>query len=169
MRKLIALLTLAGLFFGCNGPQTDQSEATDAHEDSIKQDENKTYYGAVIKGENIISGVEMMNMLEENDSVYVTLKGTIVSNCQVSGCWMDLDLGSDELAKVTFKDYEFVIPLDSKGKTATVEGIAKREIIPVDLLRHYAEDEGKSAEEIAGITEDEIAYTFEAVGVIIED
>ena len=83
---------------------------------------------------------------------------------------MDLDLGTDDqLAKVTFKDYEFVIPIDSKGKTATVEGIAKREIIPVDLLQHYAEDEGKSAEEIAAITEDEVSITFEAVGVIIED
>ncbi|MCB2221718.1 MAG: DUF4920 domain-containing protein [Bacteroidetes bacterium] len=169
MRKLIALFALAGLFFSCNGPETNQSEATDTKEASIEQEENKAYYGAVIKGENIVSGEDMMKMLEENDSVYVTLKGTIVSNCQVSGCWMDLDLGSDELAKVTFKDYDFVIPLDSKGKTATVEGVAKREIIPVDLLRHYAEDEGKSAEEIAAITEDEIAYTFEAVGVIIED
>jgi hypothetical protein len=71
--------------------------------------------------------------------------------------------------KVTFKDYAFFIPLDSKGKTATIEGYAKKELIPVDLLKHYAEDENKSQEEIDAITEPELTYTFEAAGVIIED
>jgi len=169
MKKLFILVALSGLLFSCGGPATEQTDNT-GEQEAVQQDENKAYYGATIKGENIISGEEMIKMLEDKDSVYVTLKGTIVSNCQVSGCWMDLDLGTDDqLAKVTFKDYEFVIPIDSKGKTATVEGIAKREIIPVDLLQHYAEDEGKSAEEIAAITEDEVSITFEAVGVIIED
>jgi hypothetical protein len=37
----------------------------------------------------------------------------------------------------------------------------------VETLRHYAEDEGKSKEEIAAITEPVTEYTFEAVGVII--
>lgn len=168
MKKLLAIIALLGILSACNNTTTQNSETSD--QENIEQEENKAYYGAAIKGDNIISGEEMIKMLEENDSVYVTLKGSILSNCQVSGCWMDLDLGIDEqIAKVTFKDYEFFIPLDSKGKTATIEGIAKLEIIPVDLLQHYAEDEGKSAEEIAAITEDEISYTFEAVGVIIEE
>ncbi len=81
------------------------------------------------------------------------MKSKIVSNCQKSGCWMDLDVGNDEVIKVTFKDYAFFIPLDSEGKTALVEGFAKRELIPVDILQHYAEDEGKSKEEIDAITE----------------
>jgi hypothetical protein len=108
-------------------------------------------------------------MLNEKDSVWVTLKSTIVSNCQTSGCWMDLDVGNQEVVKVTFKDYGFFIPLDSKGKTATIEGFAKKEIIPVDMLKHYAEDDGKSQEEIDAITEPQMAYTFEAIGVIIEE
>jgi hypothetical protein len=162
-RNLVILISLT-FFIACNNQTTENKLADDQSETQAAG-----YYGEKITGENPISGDQLVSMLADKDSVYVTMKATIVSNCQKSGCWMDLDLGSDELAKVTFKDYAFVIPLDSKGKTATVEGVAKREIIPVDLLKHYAEDEGKSQEEIDAITQDEIAYTFEAVGVIIED
>jgi hypothetical protein len=82
---------------------------------------------------------------------------------------MDLDLGSDKVMKVFFKDYEFFIPLDSKGKTATIEGYGSREFVDVEMLKHYAEDDGKSQEEIDAITEPETIYMFDAIGVIIED
>ena len=39
----------------------------------------------------------------------------------------------------------------------------------MDMLKHYAEDEGKSQEEIDAISEPEFAYTFEAIGVIIKE
>jgi hypothetical protein len=38
----------------------------------------------------------------------------------------------------------------------------------VEDLRHYAEDEGKSKEEIAKITEPLVELAFEAEGVIIQ-
>ncbi len=167
MNKLLSLLVLLTFLVGCNNP-SPQETVTET-ENAQPTEEGINYYGAKINGEHPISGEALIRQLNNSDSVYVTMKAQIVANCQRSGCWMDLDLGNDQLVKVTFKDYDFVIPLDSKGKTATVEGVAKREIIPVDLLRHYAEDEGKSPEEITAITEEEIAYTFEAVGVIIED
>jgi len=163
LNKLLILL-MFGLLLSCSNSTNTPNETA---EEPVIQKEGT--YGAALTGENPVSGKEMMALLENQDSVYVTLTSEILSNCQVSGCWMDLDLGNDEVLKVTFKDYAYVIPLDSKGKTATIEGVAKREIIPVDLLKHYAEDEGQSEEEIAAITEDKIAYTFEAVGVEIKD
>ncbi|MEZ5082719.1 MAG: DUF4920 domain-containing protein [Bacteroidales bacterium] len=167
MVKNIILLFAISFLFGCNYTSTtEQTETADNTEISA---DTTGFYGEKISGENPISGNELKTMLESNDSVWVTMKSTIVTNCQHSGCWMDLDLGTGEVVKVTFKDYSFFIPLDSKGKTATVEGFAKKEMIPVDMLQHYAEDDGKSAEEIAAITEPELAYTFEAIGVIIED
>lgn len=165
MNKLFVYALLIPVLFACNsgGPKTEATaEGTDeaAAEAGI--------YGETISGENAISGSELIALLEESDSVWVTMESVVVSNCQTSGCWMDLDVGSGEVVKVTFKDYGFFIPLDSKGKTAIVEGFAKREVIPVDILKHYAEDDGKSQEEIDAITEPQMAYTFEAIGVIIK-
>jgi hypothetical protein len=161
-KKRFPFLIILLLLFGCQGIQ-ESKVTTDS--DSIAHG----YYGEKITSDKSISGKELSAFLAEKDSVWVTLKSKIVSNCQKTGCWMDLDLGNEELIKVTFKDYAFFIPTDSKGKTATVEGVAKKELIAVDLLKHYAEDEGKSQEEIDAITEPEWIYTFEASGVIIEE
>jgi hypothetical protein len=163
MKRYIFLILIIAAFSACNSPvnQTDKTGEPEQKQEG--------FYGAKITDTNPISGAKLVSLLAENDSVWVTMKSTIVSNCQASGCWMDLDLGNDVAIKVTFKDYAFFIPLDSKGKTATIEGYAKKELIPVDLLKHYAEDENKSQEEIDAITEPELTYTFEAAGVIIED
>jgi hypothetical protein len=70
--------------------------------------------------------------------------------------------------RVTFKDYGFFVPKDSKGKEVVIEGIAMRKVTPVDELRHYAEDAGKSPEEVAAITEPVQELAFEAVGVLLK-
>jgi len=46
-----------------------------------------------------------------------------------------------------------------------MHGMAYYQITPVDELRHYAEDEGKSAEEVAEITEPKRELHFLADGV----
>ena len=49
-----------------------------------------------------------------------------------------------------------------------MNGKAFKEVTTVEELRHYAEDEGKSEEEIAAITEPVEEYKFVADGVIME-
>lgn len=162
IRSIFAII-VTGLLFACNSGNVKQQQVTETDKD------DNGYYGEQISVENPVSGEKVIIMLGEQDSVWVCMKSKIVINCQKSGCWMDLDVGNEDVIKVTFKDYAFFVPLDSKGKTATVEGFAKKELIPVDMLKHYAEDEGKSQEEIDAITAPEFAYTFEAIGVIIEE
>ncbi len=162
MRNIIYLLIPVVFLFSCAPSGTKPAE-----EKQTSSEQN--IYGDKINLENTISGEQLYTMMQEKDSAWVTLKSKIVSNCQKSGCWMDLDMGNNQVIKVSFKDYAFVIPIESQGKTAMVEGFAKKELISVELLKHYAEDEGKTTEEIAAITEDEYIYTFEAKGVIIEE
>jgi Domain of unknown function (DUF4920) len=80
---------------------------------------------------------------------------------------MKMDMGGKELM-IRFKDYGFFVPKDCDGKTATIQGKVKKEVIDVATLRHYAEDAGKTKEEIEKITKPEEKYTFEAVGVILK-
>jgi len=162
MKQLFIFLTGIIFLASCNSSGVKQAETEETQEET-------GIYGEKISGENPISGEELISKLAESDSVWATMKSKIITNCQKSGCWMDLDAGNEEVVKVTFKDYAFFIPLDSEGKTAIVEGFAKKEIIPVDMLKHYAEDDGKSQEEIDAITEPLMTYTFEAIGVIIEE
>jgi hypothetical protein len=80
---------------------------------------------------------------------------------------MNVDLGEGKQMMVRFKDYGFFVPKDADGKIAVMDGVAFREVLSVDMLRHYAEDAGKSKEEIEKITEPETRLSFEASGVLI--
>lgn len=162
LMQTILILTGIMIIVSCNSSR-------DHHQKSAETSEDAGYFGEKISVENAISGEQLMAMLQEKDSVWVTMTSKIISNCQKSGCWMDLDVGNDQVMKVTFKDYAFVIPIDSKGKTATVEGYARKEFVSVELRKHYAEDDGKSQEEIDAITEPETTFMFDAIGVIIKD
>ena len=59
------------------------------------------------------------------------------------------------------------LKLELEGKTAIMRGKASVETTTVADLRHYAEDAGKSADEIEAITEPITSLTFEADGVLI--
>ena len=57
----------------------------------------------------------------------------------------------------------------AEAKTAIINGEAFFDTLSVELLQHYAEDAGKSSEEILSITEPEYVVAFTADGVIIQD
>ena len=96
------------------------------------------------------------------------VKGKVDAVCKKKGCWMTIQQAEGDPMRVTFKDYGFFMPLDIEGKTTIFEGEAKVDTTSVDMLRHYAEDEGLAKEEIEKITEPEISVSFVATGVIVE-
>jgi len=94
--------------------------------------------------------------------------GVVESVCKAAGCWMKVKTSDGQTMRVTFKDYGFFVPKDIAGKTVVFEGIAKVKITSVAMLKHYAEDGGKSKDEIAKITAPEKAIGFVATGVIVK-
>ena len=125
------------------------------------------FYGDKIKPEGAINTDEFVSKMGTSDSMNVKLKAKINEACKKKGCWMNVDLGNGQAMMVRFKDYGFFVPKDCDGRNAIMEGVAFKEVVGVDMLRHYAEDAGKSKEEIAKITEPETRWSFEANGVII--
>jgi cytidylate kinase len=127
-----------------------------------------TFGKEVAKSEAVpVSGFSAL--FTENDTVDAVISGKIEASCKHSGCWMDFAMNEQESVHVTFLDESFTIPLDAAGKNAVAEGIAIRELIPVETLQNYAREDGKSEEEIAAITEPVYAYEFIARGVLIEE
>ena len=133
---------------------------------------------AVIKsfGENIdeSGSIDLSNavaLMADADSMPMKLVGKVTEVCQAKGCWMNVvaDNGQGEPIFVQFKDYGFFMPKDCAGKKVTMDGIVYRETTPVDELRHYAQDKGASAEEIAAITMPKEELKFMAKGVILHE
>lgn len=105
--------------------------------------------------------------LLNNLSSKIKIKGEILSTCPMKGCWMKLSVAQDTIL-VRFKDYGFFVPkIGAEGKLAVVNGQIFIDTLSIPQLKHYAEDAGKSKEEISKITNPEITISFLAEGVVI--
>ena len=82
---------------------------------------------------------------------------------------MTLKLDDSLTSFVKFQDYSFFVPLNAENRATIVEGKAYVTETSVEELQHYAQDAGKSEEEIAAITEPEKEYAFMATGVLMEE
>ena len=80
---------------------------------------------------------------------------------------MKVKLADGNTMRVTFKDYGFFVPKDISGKKIIFEGTPEVTTTSVDEQRHYAQDAGKSKEEIAKISEPKRELTFVATGVLV--
>lgn len=124
-------------------------------------------YGEKITPDKAIESNQINKMLLEQDSVHTKIVGTVESVCKKKGCWLKMDAGDGQTMMVRFYDYGFFVPKDCEGKKIILEGSAFKTETSVEELQHYAEDAGKSKEEIAKITEAETAISFEATGVLL--
>ena len=96
------------------------------------------------------------------------LEGQILSTCPMKGCWMKMSVERDTIL-VRFKDYGFFVPKSgAEGKSAIINGKLSVDTLSVAQLRHYAEDAGKSKEEVLKIIKPEITISFLADGVVID-
>lgn len=133
------------------------------------QDGMKTY-GAAITADGAISVEQMLATMGDKESMDTKISCEIITSCTMKGCWMDVKLPDGKPMKVRFVDYGFFVPKKGlEGKRAILQGTASRETFDVATLRHYAEDAGKSKEEIEAITEPKHVLTFLAEGVLIAE
>ena len=82
---------------------------------------------------------------------------------------MQVKVSSTDTLMVRFKDYGFFVPKSGVNqKNTVINGSAFMDTVSVQMLRHYAEDAGKTQEVIEQITESETVVHFIAEGVLIE-
>lgn len=161
MKIRILILGLSAIIF----TSCSQGNSTDKNKDKKQWDE--TSFGEKIDENDAISMADLTKRMEQEDSVYTKVKGEITSVCQKKGCWMKMaNKGGDDMM-IQFKDYGFFVPKDLGGAKVVIRGYAKMETVDVKTLRHYAQDAGKSEDEINNITEPKTKLAFLADGVKI--
>lgn len=139
------------------------------HDSEVVSTTDGIHYGETISEEGAVSLDELMEKIEGEDAIEdVTVIATTSAVCQTKGCWMNLE-GEDEATSifVQFKDYGFFVPKDLTGSKVAVKGKAYYDVTSVEDLKHFAEDEGLSQEEIDAITEPKKELKFMAEGVKI--
>lgn len=105
--------------------------------------------------------------MQPSDTVSTKFMAIVTDVCKSKGCWMKLQLGQEKEVMVKFKDYGFFMPKDIEGEEVVVNGLAFVEEMSVADQRHFAEDGGKTKEEIAKIIHPKKTYSFVADGVLL--
>ncbi len=166
MKNILYVFLLALLVVSCKNENKEEVSV----EEEVTTEVTYVPFGDKIEADNALSAQDMAakyGAMKVGDSISTKMTAKVNSVCQVKGCWMRLDLGNDEEVMVKFKDYAFFMPKNISGKDVIIDGNAYVNEISVEDLKHYAEDAGKTEEEIAAITEPRKTYTFMADGVLL--
>ncbi|NRR91812.1 DUF4920 domain-containing protein [Winogradskyella undariae] len=166
MKKIILLLTICLTIFSCK----NESKTVKPTAEDTKPEITYASFGKEITDTDALTAERMMEHyknLKAGDTVNSKVKGKIIEVCSKKGCWMTLDMDGENQVMVKFKDYGFFMPLNAEGDVV-INGKAFVSETSVEELRHYAEDAGKTEDEIAAITDPKFEYGFEADGVLLK-
>jgi hypothetical protein len=158
MKHFFLILSAILTFAACKTKDTSTTAGDGVH------------FGATIDTTGMIPYTVLLEQMSQADSVDAKVFGNISAVCQAKGCWMRMVSEQDTTGTemfVDFIDYSFFVPKDIAGKQVIIMGKAKKETTSVEDLKHFAEDEGLSQEEIDKITEPKTELKFTATGVLV--
>lgn len=117
----------------------------------------------IIRDAKLVPLADVLDKPESFTSASIVTTGVVTANCEMKGCWMQLAPEAGKAGmRVTFKDYGFFVPTDSKGMTARVEGTVSIETLSKEMADHL-EGEGAKLNRNADGSAKEIAFV--ATGV----
>lgn len=170
LKRLLFVVAIGTGMAACNTATHSHDGHDHDHGDAPTDAGDGKHFGDVITDEGSISFDDLLEKMKSVDSLDTKFTGTVSAVCQTKGCWMNVkSADTGEEIFVQFKDYGFFMPKDIAGRQVVMDGYAYRAVTSVEELRHFAEDEGKSPEEIAKITEPIEELKFMASGVLLLD
>lgn len=164
--KSISLMIICVLLLNSCKNKTQNEVETTAKQEKV----DYASFGKEIIATDAIAASSMVahyKTMNAGDSIPSKIVAKVNDVCQAKGCWMRLNLDNNNEVMVKFKDYGFFVPKDITGKNVIINGKAYVKEVSVSEQRHYAQDAGKSQQEIAKITEPKRTYSFEADGVLV--
>ena len=167
MKRFNIFLVLLVVITACKEKDSQSQTASEEPKTQASQ-----VFGSSFDPEGSKSGADMLlafGDLGDSDSLAISFRGEVTDVCKMKGCWIKVALDGEQEVRVTFKDYGFFVPKDITGKEVTLHGKGFIEEVSVEDQRHFAEDGGATAEEIAKITTPKVTYSFVADGVLLNE
>ncbi|MBS1731272.1 MAG: DUF4920 domain-containing protein [Bacteroidetes bacterium] len=131
--------------------------------------ESGAKFGADFISKDPLSMEQLFSTLQnapEGKKMEVSVKGIVTEVCTREGCWLKIKSPNGNTL-VKMKDHAFLVPLAIQGKEIIIHGTAEQKTTSVKMLQHYAEDAGKSTEEIQKITEPKTEINIDADGIVV--
>lgn len=119
--------------------------------------------GAALSDQKAVALADVVANPKSYEKDAVIVEGTIQSACTNKGCWMQMT--ADKVTRpvrVTFKDYGFFVPKDSKGMQAKAEGVTRVKTLSKEDADHL-EAEGVKLTRNADGTATEVSFIASGV------
>ena len=123
-------------------------------------------FGTKTTFDGAINADDLTAILVNKSSEGIKVKGKVVEVCKAEGCWIKMQTSGVPMM-IKMKDHAFAVPLDMNGKTIVAQGVAVYKETSVDMLKHYAEDAGKTKEQIAAIKNPRKEMSMQAIGILV--
>lgn len=130
---------------------------------ALASDPQGKHFGAAFTDAKVVPLADVMADLEKFAGKTIKVEGTIKDVCQNKGCWLVVTDGEREM-RVTFKDYGFFVPKDSRDRKVVLEGTVATKTLTEGAARHYAEESGRKVDP-ASISGPQEVVTMVATGV----
>ena len=172
---LLALASLMLLATGC-AESNDTAIVVDTDEEvADAMDSEYEFYGDRLDTDETIVALTPAALTGDvgayNDTV-VRVEGTVAQVCKMAGCWLTMENPTGQPIRVQVprdsSGYVFTFPTDLGIAEVIVEGTVRADTTSVETLRHFAEDEGRSQEEIDAITAPQPTVVLTARGALVK-
>ncbi|MBK8270554.1 MAG: DUF4920 domain-containing protein [Planctomycetes bacterium] len=159
--KIALVVLLAGISLFAVGCQSSENT------------EGFKVYGGKAEPKQVLTLSDVVARADALKEQRICVKGDISEVCKNRGCWMTVTDGK-HTARVRFTKSDacsegFYVPRNAAGHKALMNGIVEVMTLSQAEARHYAEDNGKSVEEIEKIQGPQTEITFFADAVMISD
>ncbi|MCW3090778.1 MAG: hypothetical protein JWP81_1847 [Ferruginibacter sp.] len=123
-------------------------------------------FGIKTTVDGAINADELTTVLAAKPEAVVKVKGKVIEVCKAEGCWLKMQTANGPMM-IKMKDHSFMVPLSMNQKNIVAQGTATYKETSVEMLRHYAQDAGKTKEEIAAIKEPKKEITMQVTGILV--
>jgi hypothetical protein len=128
---------------------------------------SKSEFGLVKVNESeAITVAELVAQMDRSTAPQAfTIKAPLSEVCRNAGCWVQVPKPDGKPLMIRFKNHFTIPPSTPLGTETYIHGVAYWDTVSVKALRHFAEDAGKSMEEIGKINQPEYKLNFEGDGI----
>lgn len=160
MRKILVAIVLLLFSAPLYGQETEVIRLSEP----VQVTENYEIFGSEVeKWEEPISLKNIIDSAEEFSGQEITLETQVAQVCEKKGCFFVANEDSYS-ARITFKDYSFFVPTDSKGKKVKLVGTFNVKELTEEQAKHYAKDAGEDSDTVKGAHKE---YSIVATSVLI--
>ena len=123
-------------------------------------------FGTSTTADGAIKADQLTTALGGKEKADVKVMGKVVEVCRAEGCWLKMQTAKGPMM-IRMKDHSYFVPLALNGKTIVAEGTVTIKETSVAMLKHYAEDGGKTKTAIAAIKKPRKEMMFDAKGILV--